>query len=403
MFYKGLLDTTLQDKCRALDPSFEFDELRFIREEFLRSAIDAPGVPAHLPNIERQKLLADFLLLEAELTAEGIAWQGHLTRMAEIEDSEAAARILLRERQQDALMDAVSEHQQACYRTICLSSVKKAPAFLESSLGTFRAVPHAGMQAHAWRINIVNCCSLGLQASTVRSDIAEMLSADHSHHPETTFSIVILPNTPEWGGGQGGKKEKKEPLILEARKAWQDKLQEPSLALEVKAATAMWDESLLVSAPDRELPIPMLLIVSNLEDASGKLRAEFTRSNLWRRRAVSGHIAPMSRSDYSDWAKPIPIYDSGNMDKSLEKRQACTGVPLYSALLRQSFAGMAGMATQCCHVRDFSRGPSQIGRELQQPARAQCRAIPVESKVTLQLATATQACLTPFWQWQSLT
>lgn len=201
MFYRGLLDSALQDKCKALDPSFEYDDLRFLREEIMQAQGHLDGVPAsdHLAAMSRQKLLADFALFEAELKSEQVAWHNYRVRLAEVEESELSARVELQERQQDALAQAVAEHQDKSYRTICIPHWSGVPAFLEAALNAFAGQPPARPPDAVWRINIINACGLGLQASLVLPHLAQALSSDHAHHPERTLTLVILPNTPQWG------------------------------------------------------------------------------------------------------------------------------------------------------------------------------------------------------------
>lgn len=199
MFYKGLLDSALADKCKTLDPSFEFDELRFLREELLQDHLQAGSQDIQLERASRQKLLAEFSLFQAELKAEQVLWQSYLAQRSEVEDAELSSRVALQEKHQDALTAAVAEHQENCYRTICVPTWSAAGPFLEAALGAFSGVAPMRPSEEVWRLNVVNCCCLGTQASLARGQVAALLTADHAHHPEKTLSIVILPNMPEWG------------------------------------------------------------------------------------------------------------------------------------------------------------------------------------------------------------
>lgn len=205
MFFKGQLDSTLQDKCQALDPSFAFDDLRFLREEILSSALEpsisggSGDLPERIAQVARQRLLADFALLEAELASEQVIWQTYLAKLSEVEDADLSVRIALKEKQHDALTRAVAEHLEASYRTICIPQWTGVSAYLEGALSAFAGQAPVRMPEQLWRINIVNTCCLGVQASLVLPHLAPILSADHAYFPEKTLTIVILPNTPEWG------------------------------------------------------------------------------------------------------------------------------------------------------------------------------------------------------------
>ena len=202
MFFKGQLDSALQDKCQAMDPSFEFDDLRFLREEILSTAMDtgASGdLPERVAQVARQRMLADFALLEAELTSEQVIWQTYLAKLSDVEDADLSARVAMKEKQHDALAAAVAEHLEATYRTICLPQWSGAVAYMEAALGTFAGQPPARPAEQLWRINIVNACCLGVQGSLILPQVAPILSSDHAHFPEKTLTVVILPNTPAWG------------------------------------------------------------------------------------------------------------------------------------------------------------------------------------------------------------
>jgi len=201
-FYQGGLDNLCMDKCKALDPSFEFDHLRFMREDALKSMLDCPGVPeSELAEASRQKMLADFALFEAELKSEQQAWSSYMAKLSEVEDSELGGRVALQEQRQAMLTRAVGEHHAWCYRTVCLPQWSGAPTFLEASLASFASQRPGCTTEQVWRINVVNAACLGVQASLVLQHLANALSADHTSHPERTLSVIILPNTPEWGWG----------------------------------------------------------------------------------------------------------------------------------------------------------------------------------------------------------
>lgn len=146
-----------------------------------------------------------------------------------------------------------------------------------------------------------------------------------------------------------------EPLIQTAREEWLKKFTEAGLNLDIRQATGMWDESLLPNW-DRELPLHMLLLISDEIDASGKQKAAFAKGALWRRRGLPGLLTPLPRAEYQDWSKTISPYDRGNLDLSQERRQWVSGVPVWTSILAQAFAGMGLSPAHVCHVRDYSWG-----------------------------------------------
>jgi len=144
-----------------------------------------------------------------------------------------------------------------------------------------------------------------------------------------------------------------EPDIQAHRKIWHDKFNDKQLKMEARQCTAIWDAA-LVQGFDRELSLYFLVVISDEVDAVDKPKSAFVKGALWRRRALPTLVAPLARSEYFDWARHVPVYDRGNLSSSAEKRQACSGVPLYTAVLREAFHGLNVSQNHSCHVRDWS-------------------------------------------------
>ena len=145
-----------------------------------------------------------------------------------------------------------------------------------------------------------------------------------------------------------------EPQVQAHRKVWQDAFDDKRLKLEVRLATAIWDAN-SVSSLDRELPLNFLLAISDEVDGNNRPKSAFVGSALWRRRALPRLVVPLLRSEYRDWDRQVHVFDGGNLDISAERRQASSGVPLYTALLREAVHGLNLSENHSCHVRDYSQ------------------------------------------------
>jgi hypothetical protein len=68
-------------------PAFkQFDNLRFKCEELLQSQLHCPGLPAEqLAEASCQKMLADLVLVQAELKSEQLAWTKCMVRLSGVE------------------------------------------------------------------------------------------------------------------------------------------------------------------------------------------------------------------------------------------------------------------------------------------------------------------------------
>lgn len=115
--------------------------------------------------------------------------------------------------------------------------------------------------------------------------------------------------------------------VLEAQCDWKQKMEEPPFNFVVRMSHCVWNES-DISNCDRELFVPMLLILHNTRDDGDTLAAEFSKSFLWRRKGVAHSLVPVPRSEYRDWTSVLDVVDRGNLDISAEKRQRVTGLAL---------------------------------------------------------------------------
>ena len=205
MFMRGHLDSCMVDKVKSLDPSFQFDDLRFIREEILAGVLTGDtNLPAvGMSTAQRAKIVADFELLKVELQGDVLAFKRYMSEVMQHDDHDAEATVAQLEAEEDMVNSAVEKRREAYYRVSSFADHSFMTNFFTSSLVSFAAMPPTFTPGQVLRLNLVNAAGLGPQASCVLPSIAQHIASDHAHNAAHTMAVVVLPNTPEWGKGRG--------------------------------------------------------------------------------------------------------------------------------------------------------------------------------------------------------
>jgi len=292
------------------------------------------------------------------LLAEQATWKRFLATRVEFEDSDHSTLTRFREAAHDAKMRAVAEHLHSHYRVACLASRSHALTFLEQTLQTLAATPPAVPPASVLRLNFFNLPMMGQQHSRALSDISDTICCEATHHPSTSMSIVLLPNTSELGKGMDVNRGLA-GLIMKARQNVIAKLGESVNGLTVVECVAMFDVNTMYSH-ERELRVDFLCIISNQVDAKGEHLNVFSRSFLVRRRGVPGLLPVMPRESFQDWTKPVLQLDHGNLDHTTERRQWLSGSGLFCGILSAVFTDMGLTSSTTCPVRDHTPYDDQL-------------------------------------------
>ena len=358
MFLRGALDRDLIDEVRVLDPSFQFLELRFMRD--LGVDVNAHHNPAEdLSNAEVEKQKADFKLFKLRLQSEQHQWRRYVTALKELGDSTMAEVTKHREALHDALTQAVKEHTAASFCAECTATREAMPSFFESSIKNFADQPPARRVDDVLRINVHNLAMQGSNHSRLLKETVDTIRTEANHHPSTSIAIVVLPNTPAWGQGQRtGPAFQKQ--VSTARSTVLAALSEECNGLVLQECVAMYDPESMYS-PDREYRVDFLLVVSEQRDQAGNLLAQFTKSLLWRRRAVPKHLPVFHRANFADWTKAMTAFDRGNLDASAERRQWASGSGLLGGILEALLTDVPTSNVLPCHVRDHTMYDDQLG------------------------------------------
>jgi hypothetical protein len=205
LFMSGHLDVSMVDKVKSLDPSFEFDDLRFIREEILAGVLTGQ---VNLPEVgmsvaQRAKVVADFDLLKVELNADVLAFQRYMSELMQADDADAKATVAQLEAEEDLIAAAVAKHADACFCVSVFTDHSYLTNFFSSALTSFSGCPPTYVPARVLRLNVLNAASLGALGSCILPTLAKLVADDHAHNAAMTMTVVVLPNTPEWGKGRG--------------------------------------------------------------------------------------------------------------------------------------------------------------------------------------------------------
>ena len=205
MFLRGNLDSCMIDKVKSMDPSFQFDDLRFIREEILAGVLTGDtNIPeVGMSTAQRAKIVADFELMKVELQGDVLAFKRYMSEVMQADDQDAEATVAQLEAEEDMVTAAIEKHRDAYYRVSSFADHSYMTNFFASSLASFAAMPPTFAPGQVLRLNLINASALGPQASCVLPALAQHSAADHAHNPLHTLTVVVLPNMPEWGKGRG--------------------------------------------------------------------------------------------------------------------------------------------------------------------------------------------------------
>jgi hypothetical protein len=172
-----------------------------------------------------------------------------------------------------------------------------------------------------------------------------------------------LPNTGKWGCSEDTWE-----AIEEARDDLRKALDEPANDLDVRRVDGVFDHATMYS-PTRELAINALMVISKQNAATEKnQRASiFSKSLLWKRRAVPQLVSVMARENFVNFEKANEQFDTTNRSAQFELKWHYTGEHLYSSFLSAMMNSTSGtqsllFPSDRVHVRDFCAWDDQLAR-----------------------------------------
>lgn len=355
-FMRGALDADMKDKAQVLDPTFCFEDLRFIRVagQAKQSMDWQEDVQTVTSQAERNKLQAELNLIHAKLLGEQTAWSEYTVRRKAITDSTLSDITKAREAAQMALEQAVQHHVDHWYPSECLQDRAK---FLPSAEACFRnfceQLPFTSPEK-VLRLDVFNLAALGAQHSQILDALLVYASFMHETHPANSASIFLMPNTPEWGKASGGNLSPKDFASFAALAAEETKTEIKKKAihhLEAKDIVAMFDEQDFYS-PERKLKVDVVMCLSQAVSDTGALLSTFVNSTVWKRDAVPDRLKCWPRSEFKDWSRRLDVMESSSRDANVDRRQWYSGPEFYAKILERTFEGMKLHPGVACHVRE---------------------------------------------------
>ena len=364
MFYSGQLDEDLKGKVKALDPSFKFEDLRYIREEVSAAqshvtlASDAE-VSAALADAELAQQMASLEVFKLKLKNEGAAFSDYRLRLEVWEDASEEQLRNQRVERLNAIVAAVDGFATVHFPVECLESFTAIPSWLDQKYQRLCQLSSIGAQGQdvPLRVEVVSFSALGQQFSVKLAEAATKVAASLSALPVISCCLVILPNTPVWGSGGQGKRLTVEQFDSQVNQARRDVLAEfskPEHGLSMREVWALFDKS--IYSPSRSLQCPVLLLVSDARDASGQLSSKFCKGLLWKRAAIPEPVPAMRREDFKNWS--LDVGNPGVMDQAhyeaAERRQWNSGVPLWKMMLESLFDRVPTSARAMAQIREWT-------------------------------------------------
>jgi hypothetical protein len=160
-FIAGGLDQDLFPKARALDPSFVFEDLRYIRDQIVAKDTTATGQSEEAQEQRtaaalKAKQLADLGLFEVRLQGEGTTWSAYRAALSAHNDNSQNRLTAFREAAQEALETAVRMHTDSFYLAESFPDISMMPAFMEAAAASLLEQSATRRPDDMFRINFMN-------------------------------------------------------------------------------------------------------------------------------------------------------------------------------------------------------------------------------------------------------
>jgi len=363
LFQAGHLDEDLKVKVKAMDPSFKFEDLRYVREEV--SAANSHACLASdaeqsekLVEAELAVQMASVEVFKLKLHGEEAAWSDYRLRLSTWEDATEETKRQQRLEILRLVETAVSGYANLHFAVESVESVLAIANWLDQKLlrvasGQIAARHLRENATH--RVEVMSFSALGQQYSVKLSDLALRVGGSLNAFPARSCCLVALPNSPSWGhGAQGGLTlEQVEKEIVQGRRDVLAEFCKPEHGVLVKEVWIVFDRDLAGCS----LQCPMLMLISNAVDGTGRLVSLYAKSLLWKRSAVSEPVRAMPKEEFRDWTIDQGIAALPPRCRNaqpFQRRQWNSGVALWKTLLRNVFEGIPLAEGELAHVREWT-------------------------------------------------
>ena len=193
--------------------------------------------------------------------------------------------------------------------------------------------------------------ALGVQHSLYLNDFLANMTAELNHHPRTSAFVLVMPNTPVWGGAGRPSEAGWQPGVVEARDELMNAVK-ISPGVSRKRLVGLYNSASLASQK-RPLRVDMVMVTSSATEPDGKPVSLFQLSPVWQREAFAALLEANPRSNFNSYADAMILFDRGHADFNVEYRQHNTGAAFWDAVVTAICSGPLGSSDFSCHVRDW--------------------------------------------------
>ena len=353
-FLRGNLDAQLLDKCKALDPSLDPMQLRFLLDKAHSTMADwQPDALANqLDQHQAAQREADFKLLETTLLTEQMTFMDWIRAMTEYTDATQLELTEAREKSSQQRRDSVANFLESHVQLAALPERAGFPDHIQHLFRQFCESQQSKSPDSVLRVNVVSMPSLGVHHSLHADQYACMAATECNSFPKCTVFLVLLPNTPRFGSNiEPGKRDAYHELVMEAQATVLEKFQQKP-GLKCKVVTGHLDKDHIRSKL-RELRIDLLMCVSSEVDSEGELLSIWRKSEYWQRRTIINPLKPLDRSMYRTWGTNT-LVEAKQRDWSVEYRHHFTGAEFWDSFFIDLCSNSLACPSLHAHVRDLT-------------------------------------------------
>ena len=354
LFLRGGFDQQFFDKCRAMDPTLEIMQMRYLVDKVHATMADwhPDQLASQMDQAKSAQAEADFKLLEMRLLSEEVTFMEYLRAHTEYSERSQLAITEVREQAARARMSAVTQHLEVHNKMAALPDRNQIPEHIAQCFREFCEAPPAKNADSVLRINMVSLPAMGVQHSMYLDGIVSQAASDLTTHARTSVWIILLPNTPRYGAGSTpGNHQAFYEAVQEAARTVEEKLA-AKVCLKYKMVTGLLEPGALRSA-HREWRIDFLMVISGDVDENGDFVSVWSKSNCWLRRNLTTGLRVSDRTMYRNWGASV-MMAGGKLDWSCEYRQHCSGAEFWDTLLTDLCSNSLASNNLYAHVRDLS-------------------------------------------------
>jgi hypothetical protein len=176
-------------------------------------------------------------------------------------------------------------------------------------------------------------------------EFSDDVEAELTNRPQTSCCIILLPNTPKFRAvpaGHSSHTAAYDRAVQEFKDDVTQSLKERDTLIVVQCGGQYSEETMYSHA--RDLRLDFIMVVSAATSAASgtpSLVSQWTKSVLYKRRAVSKLLEAFPRNAFVNWSQEISTASRGSrIEPEAELRQWHSGQAVISAILSQLFRGM---------------------------------------------------------------